>query len=52
MSGQVKVTIGEREWLVALASNYWEQVQGLGGIPSIAPATGMLFDMGLGKSSM
>ncbi|RAL70047.1 hypothetical protein C1G86_1574 [Dehalococcoides mccartyi] len=49
MSGQVKVTIGEREWLVALASNYWEQVQGLGGIPSIAPATGMLFDMGLGQ---
>ena len=46
MSGQVKVTIGDKEWLVALATNYWEQVQGLGGIPGIAPETGMLFDMG------
>ena len=49
MSGQVKVTIGEKEWLVALASNYWDQVQGLGGISGMDPETGMLFDMGFGQ---
>ncbi len=49
MSGQVKVTIGENEWLVSLATNYWEQVHGLGGIPGMDPYTGMLFDMGFGQ---
>jgi Uncharacterized conserved protein len=49
MSGQVKVTIGEKEWLAALATNYWEQVHGLGGIPGMASGTGMLFDMGFGQ---
>ena len=46
MAGQVKVTIGDKEWLASLASTYWEQVQGLGGIAEIPPGTGMLFDLG------
>jgi uncharacterized membrane protein (UPF0127 family) len=49
MAGQVKVTIGEKEWLVTLANNYWEQVQGLSSIPGMAPGTGMLFDLGFGQ---
>ena len=33
MAGQVRVVIAEKEWLADLANNYWEQVQGLGGLP-------------------
>jgi uncharacterized membrane protein (UPF0127 family) len=46
MAGQVIVTIGDKEWLASLASDPWELVQGLGGIPEIPDGTGMLFDMG------
>jgi uncharacterized membrane protein (UPF0127 family) len=46
MAGQVIVTIGDKEWFASLASDSWELVQGLGGIPSIDVGTGMLFDMG------
>jgi len=46
MAGLVKVTIGDKEWIVSLASDYFELVQGLGGIPGIDPGTGMLFDLG------
>ncbi len=46
MAGQVKVTIGEKEWLASLASAPWELMQGLGGIPEMDPGAGMLFDMG------
>ncbi len=46
MAGQVRVTIGDKEWLASLASDPWELTQGLGGIPAIPPSTGMLFDMG------
>ncbi|MDP4280426.1 MAG: DUF192 domain-containing protein [Dehalococcoides mccartyi] len=46
MAGQVKIKIGEKEWLASLASTYWELVQGLGGIPGIDAVTGMLFDLG------
>ena len=46
MSGQVNVTIGEKEWPAGLATDYWEQVQGLGGVPGITPESGMPFAMG------
>jgi len=46
MAGQVRVTIADKEWLVSLASSPWELTQGLGGIPEIPHATGMLFNMG------
>ena len=46
MAGQVLVTIGDKEWFASLASDPWELVQGLGGIPSIDAGTGMLFDLG------
>ncbi len=46
MIGQVKVAIADKEWLASLASNYWELVQGLGGIPEIDHGTGMIFDLG------
>jgi hypothetical protein len=35
MAGQVRVTIGEKEWLASVASTSWELVQGLGRIPEI-----------------
>lgn len=46
MAGQVKITIGDKEWLASLASTYWELVQGLGSIPEMNTTTGMLFDLG------
>ncbi len=46
MAGQVRVTMGSKEWLGSLASDPWEQIQGLGGVLEIAPRTGMLFDLG------
>ena len=46
MAGQVNVTIADKDWLADLANTPWEQVQGLGGIPEMAPGTGMLFDLG------
>ncbi len=46
MAGQVRVTIAEKEWLVSLASASWELVHGLGGVPGMPQATGMLFDVG------
>lgn len=46
MAGQVRIVIAEKEWLADLANNYWEQVQGLGGLSGIPAGTAMLFDMG------
>ncbi len=46
MAGQVRVTIGDKEWIASLAVTAWELTQGLGGIPEIPLGTGMLFDMG------
>ena len=46
MSGQAIVRIRDHDWLVALATNPWEQSSGLGGVPSIPVGTGMLFDLG------
>ncbi|MDP3061799.1 MAG: DUF192 domain-containing protein, partial [Chloroflexota bacterium] len=46
MPGQAVVTIGARQWSVALATTLEELTQGLGGLASIAPGTGMLFDLG------
>lgn len=46
MPGQAIVTIGARYWTVALATTPEELTQGLGGVASIPPGTGMLFDLG------
>jgi uncharacterized membrane protein (UPF0127 family) len=46
MPGQAIITIQNQAWQVTLATDPWEQVQGLGGISGIAPGAGMLFDMG------
>ena len=47
MSGQAILTIKDKQWNVDLATSSWELVQGLGGLPSLAAGTGMLFDLGL-----
>ena len=46
MAGQAVVSIGDRLWTVSLAATPRELVDGLGGLESIPPGTGMLFDMG------
>lgn len=46
MPGEVRVTIGDVSWDAYLAIDPWELAQGLGGIASIAPNTGMFFDVG------
>jgi len=46
MAGQAIVTIKEKQWTVDVASTYSELTQGLGGLPEMAPMTGMLFDLG------
>ena len=46
MSGQAVLTIRSKQWTVSLAITSSELVQGLGGLPSLAAQTGMLFDMG------
>lgn len=40
------VAIGDREWSVSIASTSSELEAGLGGAESLAPGTGMLFDLG------
>ena len=49
MAGQVKITIGDKEWLASQSRTYWELVQGLGGIPEMETGTGMLFDLGFAQ---
>jgi len=46
MAGQAVVQIRDKSWNVALATTYSELVAGLGGLASIPPGTGMLFDLG------
>ncbi|MBI4287759.1 MAG: DUF192 domain-containing protein [Chloroflexi bacterium] len=46
MAGQSIVSVGDRLWTGSLAATPQELVQGLGGLASIPPGTGMLFDMG------
>ena len=50
MAGEAVITLQNQQWQVSLATNYWEQVQGLGGIAGIAPGTGMFFDLGYAQS--
>ena len=50
MAGQAVITFQNQQWEVSLATNYWEQVHGLGGIAGTAPGTGMFFDMGYAQS--
>jgi uncharacterized membrane protein (UPF0127 family) len=40
------VTIGDNTWYVSIATTPLELARGLGGVASIAPGTGMLFDTG------
>ena len=44
------VTIGDKEWLVDLATTYQELTQGLGGVQSLPAGRGMLFDLGSEQS--
>ena len=46
MAAQATVTIRDKKWSVTIANTPGELAQGLGGIPGIAPRTGMLFDLG------
>jgi len=46
MPGQAIVTIKDKQWTVDVANTYPELTQGLGGLPEMAPGTGMLFDLG------
>ena len=46
MPGTATVRIGDREWQVSVASTPSELAAGLGGVESMAPGTGMLFDLG------
>ena len=46
MSGQAIIIIGDKQWQVSIADTPWELTQGLGGLPELAPGTGMLFDLG------
>jgi len=46
MSGQAVVDIWDKQWSVNVATTPAELSQGLSGIPSMLPWTGMLFDLG------
>ena len=46
MAGLAVVRIGDKEWLMDVATLPWELSQGLGGLAEIPPDTGMLFDIG------
>lgn len=46
MLGTAIITIGQKQWHVYVATTYEEITQGLGGLSSIPPQTGMLFDLG------
>ena len=46
MPGQAIITINHKQWIVSVATTPLELVTGLGGVSSIPPGTGMLFDMG------
>jgi len=46
MAGQATIRIGDREWLVDVATQPWELSQGLGGLSGLLTGTGMLFDLG------
>lgn len=52
MPGQATVTIGERQWTVSVATTPAELTAGLSGIASIPAGTGILFDMGVDRSSI
>ncbi|APV43660.1 putative conserved membrane protein [Dehalogenimonas formicexedens] len=46
MTGQVTITIRDKELVAAVAATPWELTQGLGGLPGLVAGTGMLFDLG------
>jgi len=46
MPGQATIAIRDKQWQVRIADTPWELTQGLGGLPELAPGTGMLFDLG------
>lgn len=52
MPGQAIVTIDGKQWAVSVATTTAELVSGLSGVASMAPGTGMLFDMGVDQSSI
>jgi uncharacterized membrane protein (UPF0127 family) len=46
MARQATIQIGDREWLVDVATQPWELSQGLGCLSGLPAGTGMLFDLG------
>jgi len=46
MPGQAIVQIGDKQWSVQVATTPAELAQGLSGVESILPYTGVLFDLG------
>ena len=46
---QGTVTIGDKQWSLSIADWPWELTQGLGGLASIEPMTGMLFNLGINQ---
>jgi len=45
-AGTGTITVGGKQWNISVATTLDELTQGLGGLPSLAAQTGMLFDMG------
>lgn len=52
MSGQATVIISGKQWSVNVANTSSEVAAGLSGVTSLAPRTGMLFDLGSPKTSI
>jgi len=48
--GEITVSINDKQWVCSIASSPIEIIQGLGGVESIEPWTGMLFDLGVDYS--
>jgi uncharacterized membrane protein (UPF0127 family) len=46
MPGTAIVRTGDKEWQVSVATTPTELTSGLGGLESLTPGTGMLFDLG------
>lgn len=52
MPGQAVITIGDKQWTVSMATTLAELSTGLSNVASIPAGTGILFDMGVDRSSI
>ena len=50
MPEQASVIVGNKEWVVSIASTLSEITTGLSGLPGMAAGTGVLFDLGVDQS--